>query len=639
MKWNEIILSKITNSILDISIVIDNDNILNDQSILLEINKDNYEILEMNDLEEVRLAIEMRKISKHSKKLLIVSKKYKKEEIPYDFQRDWDVIELKLQSLFDGLNYSVLKNIDSSLYGEIYEKFINQPQAFLGKNSTLNFIIKKIYDIDISSIETEQKFISTLLKVYLNKNDIDKYIGSYLLKKVDEYISSDIPFNDLISDEKIFWSYVQEQWNLFINDKVNNTATSRIDFNDKDIIYNLQYLFYEGYLQPLKIDKVEGLEDIFKVGIYSEDIFDNKKVESLIEKIELIELKKDNTYTDWIDIAESIAIVEYICNINKKKIEASVKNKLDNIINDTENLFKNWLIKSYGLLANLSYTKRPIMVHHIPKYISYKRKAKSKIALIVIDGLSLNQWKVIEEYISTINNIKIKSNSAFAWIPTITSISRQAIFSGKIPSQFKDSIYTTSKEESYWKLFWQEEGFKVSNIKYKKCLGKDNINESLDFIKDNKVNTVGLVIDIVDKIMHGQQLGNEGMIQNIRAWMEKGYLIDLLEMLLSYGYNIYLTSDHGNVEAKGIGIPRQGSISETKGQRSRIYSNESLIADIEDKYDSIVWPGYGLPEDMKVCIPNGNRAYIKENDEIISHGGISIKEVIVPFIEIWKDEN
>lgn len=68
-----------------------------------------------------------------------------------------------------------------------------------------------------------------MLKVYLNKKDIDKYIGSYLLNKVDEYISGDIPFNDLISDEKIFWSYVQEQWNLFINDKVNNTATSRID--------------------------------------------------------------------------------------------------------------------------------------------------------------------------------------------------------------------------------------------------------------------------------------------------------------------------------------------------------------------------------------------------------------------------
>lgn len=639
MKWNEIILSKITNSILDISIVIDNDNILNDESILLEINKDNYEILEMNDLEEVRLVIEMRKESKYAKKLLIVSKKYKKEEIPYDFQRDWDVIELKLHSLFDGLDYNVLKNIDSSLYGEIYEKFIKERKNLLGKNDTLNFIIRKIYEIDICSIDTDEKLISILLKIYLNKNDIDKYIGSYLLKKVDEYISCDIPFSDLISDKKLFWNYMQEQWNLFINDKINNTNISKINFHDKDIIYNLQYLFYEGYLQPLKIDKIEGLDDIFKAGIYSEDIFDNKKVESLIEKIELIELKKDNIYTDWTEIAESIATVEHICNINKKNIEDNVKNKLDNIINNTEKLFKDWLIESYGALANLSYTKRPIMVHHIPKYISYKRKGKLKVALIIIDGLALNQWKVIEEYISNIKNIKIKSNVAFAWVPTITSVSRQAIFSGKIPSQFKDSIYTTNKEESHWKLFWQEQGFKVTNIKYKKCLGKDNINETLDFIKDDKVNTIGLVIDIVDKIMHGQQLGNEGMIQNIRVWMENGYLISLLETLLNYGYNIYLTSDHGNVGAKGIGIPRQGSTSETKGQRCRIYSNELLIEDIKDKYDSIVWPGYGLPEDMKVCVPNGNRAYIKENDDIISHGGISIKEVIVPFIEIWKDEN
>ena len=277
MKWNEIILSKITNSILDISIVIDNDNILNDESILLEINKDNYEILEMNDLEEVRLAIEIRKASKYAKKLLIVSKKYKKEEIPYDFQRDWDVIDLKLQSLFDGLDYNVLKNIDSSLYGEIYEKFIKERQSFIGENNTLNFITKKIYDIDISSIDGEQKLISTLLKVYLNKKDIDKYIGSYLLNKVDEYISGDIPFNDLISDEKIFWSYVQEQWNLFINDKVNNTATSRIDFNDKDIIFKGCYASSDcnnlyAYTLLKELEESEGKENEVTLDKIFEDI-------------------------------------------------------------------------------------------------------------------------------------------------------------------------------------------------------------------------------------------------------------------------------------------------------------------------------------------------------------------------------
>ena len=638
MNWNETILNKITNSILDISIVIDNDNILNSESIFLEINKDNYEILEMDDLEETRLTIEKKKISRGGKQLLIVSKKYRKEEIPYDFQRDWDVIELKLQNLFEGLDYNILKNIDSSLYGEIYEKLINERKFISGKNDTLNFIIRKIYDIDIHSIDTDQKLISTLLKVYLNKNDIDKYIGRYLIEKVDKHVNNDIPFNNFISDKNLFWAYMQEQWKLFVNDKINKTALSSVNFNDKDIVCKIPYIFNEGYLEPVRIDNIEGLEDIFKSGIYLTDNLDDKKIKALIEKIELIELKKYNRYTDWIDIAESIATVEYICNINKKNIEYYVKNKVDDIINNTEKIFREWLIESYGALSNLSYIKRPVMVHHIPKYISYKRKEKSKIALIVIDGLSLSQWKVIEEYINNIKNIKIKSTSAFAWIPTITSVSRQAIFSAKIPSQFNDSIYTTNKEEAYWKLFWQEEGLKVPNIKYKKGLGKDNINETLDFIRNSKVNTIGLVIDIVDKIMHGQQLGNEGMIQNIRAWMENGYLINLVEMLLSYGYNIYLTSDHGNIESKGIGIPKQGNISETKGQRSRIYSNESLISEIEDKYDSIVWPGYGLPENMKVCVPKENKAYINENDEIISHGGISIKEVIVPFIEIWKDE-
>ncbi|MEG1964130.1 MAG: ABC transporter permease, partial [Clostridia bacterium] len=45
---------------------------------------------------------------------------------------------------------------------------------------------------------------------------------------------------------------------------------------------------------------------------------------------------------------------------------------------------------------------------------------------------------------------------------------------------------------------------------------------------------------------------------------------------------------------------------------------ESLIEDIEDKYESIVWPGYGLPENIKVCVPKENRAYIKENNDLSS---------------------
>lgn len=639
MKWNEIILSKVTNSILSISIVIDNDNILNDESILNDISKDNYEILEMVDLEETRLSIEKKKFNNNGKKLLIICKKYKKEEIPYDFQRDWDLIELKLQNLFEGLNYNILKNIDSSLYRELYNRFPEKDNGVLGETSTINFILKKIYNIDLLEIDTEMDLLSKLLDLYINNKDIDKYTSKYVLKKINKNLLPTVPFKNLIEDKQFFWDYMQDQWRLFIDDKINNTSKSSVDFSYANIKIKLPYVFYEGHIQPLNIEKTDNIDNVFRVGVDKSKDFDNKKVESIIDKIELIESKKEVRYNDWIEIAENISNLEYICDINKTGIASSLKCKLSDIEYRTEEIFKTWLLSNYGSLSNLSYIKKPIMVHHIPKYMAYKRAEKSKVALIVIDGLALNQWQVIKEYINnSIDNIKIKSNSVFAWIPTITSISRQAIFSGKIPSQFSNSIYTTSKEDYYWKLFWQEEGFKLSNIKYKKGLGKDDIGETLDIIKNSKVNTIGLVIDIVDKIMHGQQLGNKGMIQNIRAWMENGYLRNLLEVLLSYGYSIYLTSDHGNIEARGIGKPKQGSLSETKGQRTRIYSNKLLVSDIEDKYESILWPGYGLPEDMYVCVPKENRAYIKKNDEIISHGGISIKEVIVPFIEIWKDE-
>ena len=60
--------------------------------------------------------------------------------------------------------------------------------------------------------------------------------------------------------------------------------------------------------------------------------------------------------------------------------------------------------------------------------------------------------------------------TCFAWLPTVTSVSRQAIFSGLKPREFDDSIERTDKEESLWKTFWQNEGLKANEVMYRKSL-------------------------------------------------------------------------------------------------------------------------------------------------------------------------
>ncbi|MFX4128997.1 PglZ domain-containing protein, partial [Enterococcus faecalis] len=81
-----------------------------------------------------------------------------------------------------------------------------------------------------------------------------------------------------------------------------------------------------------------------------------------------------------------------------------------------------------------------------------------------------------------------------AWIPSITSVSRQSIFSGKLPLNFSDKINTTNYEEKQWKDFWVDKGFDKSDVFYQRALGSDNYLEmDLQHILRNK-KIVGCVI-------------------------------------------------------------------------------------------------------------------------------------------------
>ena len=146
---------------------------------------------------------------------------------------------------------------------------------------------------------------------------------------------------------------------------------------------------------------------------------------------------------------------------------------------------------------------------------------------------------------------------------------------------------------------------------------------------------VGLVVDTVDKIMHGMELGNAGMHTLIRQWAEDGFMTKLIDLLLGRAFRIYLTSDHGNIEATGCGRPAEGSVADLRGERVRVYPEDVLRAKVHAQYPNAVeWPTWGLPNDYLPLLAGGRSAFVKTGDRVVCHGGASIEEVLVPFVEI-----
>lgn len=65
----------------------------------------------------------------------------------------------------------------------------------------------------------------------------------------------------------------------------------------------------------------------------------------------------------------------------------------------------------------------------------------------MLDGLALDQWLVLQNVLAKQRpQLRFRSEAVFAWLPTITSVSRQAMFAGKLPIYFPGSIHKTDKE-------------------------------------------------------------------------------------------------------------------------------------------------------------------------------------------------
>ena len=232
----------------------------------------------------------------------------------------------------------------------------------------------------------------------------------------------------------------------------------------------------------------------------------------------------------------------------------------------------------------------------------------------------------------------LQEAAVLAGIPTITSVSRQAVFAGKPPIYYPASIHSTSKEKALWEHFWQAQGLQSGEIAYARGLGTDaDLATVADSIGHPQVRVVGLVVDTVDTIIHGVALGASGMHNQVRQWAEEGFMTRLLDVLFDHGYTVSLTSDHGNIEAVGCGRPAEGALADLRGERVRVYADPTLRARVQARFpEAIAWPATGLPADYLPLLAPGRSAFGQKGERIVGHGGVTLEEVVVPFIRIER---
>jgi len=658
--WRDAILNDFVPNVSKLTLVADLDCLLTEEKLALELRGRGFDLIEFSDPVEFRYAYESKYRSiwdrgEHTDLVVVLrSQDADLESLPYDLLQAGRKLSFNLGDLFPNLSYPVIEKLDRSLLDALFDAQRKSPPDRMGDNATKDFILRHVFGIAPELIANEVELLRALLRLHYGKLQIPLMLAERLiqvLKGNDGFKAW--PLSEIVPDDEAFFAFLQERWPLFLSrlaraNQVQEVSPEyglkypgpdRLPFDHQDIKVYIDNLFLEGKLTPVAVTDIEvDAGSWLRSGIVTSGTDnDELRISRLFDLVEKELPTAEARHSDWTAFALKWAELSALIHCGNTTEHQTRLREIGDALNTT---FASWLADHYSSLINLPPTK-PAMVHHVARRMArdIEDSGSSRAALIVVDGLALDQWVTIRQLLQKQDaNLIMRESATYAWIPTLTSVSRQSIFSGKPPLYFPSSINSTNSEEKLWKQFWEGHGVPRIDVAYQRGLGDGDAAGILDSaIHPGKTKVVGLVVDKVDRIMHGMQLGTAGMHNQIKQWCQGGFLAALIGQLLEYGYEVWMTADHGNIQCDGKGRPSEGVIAETRGERVRVYPTPELRAQVAGAFSfAHEWLPVGLPENYFPLVASGSDAFVSPGEAIVGHGGVAIEEVIVPLVKFER---
>lgn len=299
--------------------------------------------------------------------------------------------------------------------------------------------------------------------------------------------------------------------------------------------------------------------------------------------------------------------------------EVSVNDRLQ-----LSRVFFEWLRQNYSY-AMTSNSRDVLKLHTLVKSLN-SEFGDSPLLLVVVDALGIESWYAIEEiWRQRIGFSETNVRGAFAILPTMTSLSRRAIFEGKIPSQFESGDHSQDLERKHWKSRFNDDGGYFTTA--------DTVKIDHAFARQTK--RVAIVDTSWDSMGHAIFPQADSVVSAAKRWGKASPLGDIIKSAMEHGYKVVITADHGQIACEGVGRPNVGSLAEQRSKRAMIFSSYSLLQSFAE-YGFGEFQPYGMNHNMNVLFARELQSFDIQGVQGVSHGGATIEELIVPVIEVVR---
>jgi hypothetical protein len=588
-KWFSSLLDELEHSYSDILLINDPDKL----SLIEDFQK---EIPDEFIVHQYKSDIELRRFeSKHKSagKRYIIFRSSEKDYFPYAVESKAELLNWSLEYIFPGLNAKVVRSFPTKFYQKIFNKFISTDHSFgtLDANETLNLICSWLWRIKLQEITTNEGIIHLLSNIYDDCNTIPTYIKEWII-----FMPFDLPDSVWLGPDE-FNDWLISQLNQYNSGKRINQEYG-VDFGSDELITIRE--------------KIRSLEFRTTLSVIKKNI---ESIRSLLNCDPI----------DWFTVAKKWGELSYLKDSESKNIKINVQEYIE-LDKEITNIFEGFIISQYKKQFYENSLNNLMTIDRVLQHIRYHDGEKK--LLFCFDGMGFQEWYCIKSYLTENGITNFKEDAIYAMLPTVTSISRGALFNGnKDISKHKPDDRAFVDNVSSWDNFSSNEVLCVINADLKWH----------EYYKDYKC--LGIVVNIVDDTAHEADNSNcsKRLMQTIlNIKLKETEITKIFRNFIESGYEIFITSDHGTVWCKGNDEKIEKYLVDKRSKRALIYPKDILARDFYRKMPNelYIYRDYGVLGEKSIIFPKGRYMFAKKENTAISHGGIHIEEVIVPFIEV-----